>query len=167
MIELRPITKNDNMEMAYIVRHNLEHFGLDIPGTAYYDPELDSLSDYYDANPEKRAYYVAVNENKKIIGGVGVAEFSGFEKCAELQKLYLADCEKGKGYGNLLIEKALEIATSFEYSKIYLETHSKLVSALALYKKFGFVEIEKPSFVLHGTMNLFYIKELKHVIHRG
>lgn len=46
------------------------------------------------------------------------------------------------------------------YEQLYLETHSNLTTAMRLYEKLGFQEIEKPSTVLHGTMDHFYQKRL-------
>ena len=45
--EIRPIRKTDDSQIAAIVRRNLEKYGLNIPGTAYFDKELDHLSRYY------------------------------------------------------------------------------------------------------------------------
>ena len=47
------ITEADDRTIAEIVRTNLEKYHLDIPGTAYFDPELDHLSEYYDRNRNK------------------------------------------------------------------------------------------------------------------
>ena len=46
-IKIRQITTADDSVIAEIIRTNLKKFNLDIPGTAYYDPELDCLSKYY------------------------------------------------------------------------------------------------------------------------
>ena len=43
------------------------------------------------------------------------------------------------------------------YAQLYLETHSNLTTAMRLYEKLGFQEIEKPSTVLHGTMEATYV----------
>lgn len=159
MIKIRKITKSDNEIIASIVRTNLENYGLDIPGTAYFDPELNNLCAYYAANPDKRRYFVA-EQDGTVIGGVGVAEFLPIAKCAELQKIYLTDSAKGKGIGRQLLERALCFAKSAGYEKIYLETHSSLKEALILYEKSGFAQIKKLPDTLHNAMNLFYIKNL-------
>ena len=99
MLNYRRIEAADDKRIAEIIRANLEKLGLDIPGTAYFDPELDHLSAYYNSNPSKRAYFVAIGAEGQVIGGVGIAEFNGIENCAELQKLYLDDSAKGNGYG--------------------------------------------------------------------
>ena len=159
-IKIRLITAADNSEIAEIIRMNLKKFHLDIPGTAYFDPELDCLSKYYSDSPEKRAYFIAEGDNKQIIGGVGVAEFENIDCCAEIQKLYLTDAAKGKGLGRMLMQTAENFAKNRNYKKLYLETHSNLKAAIRLYEKIGFKEISRPAFVLHSTMDRFYLKEL-------
>lgn len=99
MPDHRKIEAADDQKIAEIIRANLEKLGLSVPGTAYFDPELDHLSAYYQADPARRAYFVALDEDGQVVGGVGIAEFAGIENCAELQKLYLDDRAKGRGYG--------------------------------------------------------------------
>ena len=144
MFTYRKIEPADNKALAKIIRRNLEFYHLDIPNTVYFDPELDRLSDFYTADPQKRVYFTALDESGEIIGGVGVAEFEGLENCAELQKLYLVSTERGKGYG-----KALEqLAESWARS------------AIKLYERMGFEQIEKPASVVHSSMNRFFIMDL-------
>ena len=91
---------------------------------------------------------------------MGVAEFENIDSCAEIQKLYLTDAAKGKGIGRMLMQTAEDFAKDMKYKKLYLETHSDLKAAIHLYEKLGFKEINRPDFVLHSTMDKFYIKEL-------
>ena len=135
MPKYRKIEAADDRKIAKIIRANLEKHNLDIPGTAYFDPQLDCLSAYYKAEPEKRAYFIALDENDKIIGGVGIAEFDGLCDCAEIQKLYLDDSSKGKGYGKELMKIAENEARKSGYKQLYLETHSNLTAAIYLYEK--------------------------------
>ena len=159
-ITIRPITSADDAEIARIIRENLEAYHLDIPGTAYFDPELDCLSAFYRAQPDKRAYFVAAYDDGTVIGGVGVAEFAGFDHCAEIQKLYLSDPAKGKGLGKRLMQAAEAFARSAGYDSLYLETHCNLAAAMGLYEKLQFRQIEKPAAVHHSTMNRFYRKRI-------
>lgn len=158
---IRPITPADDLKIAKIIRDNLERFNLDIPGTAYFDRELDTLSKYYSDMPDKRRYFIVADNNGAVIGGVGVAEFEGLDNCAEIQKLYLSNAAKGKGLGKRLMNTAEEFAISTGYGRLYLETHSKLEAAIGLYEKLGFHLIDKPETTLHSTMDRFYLKELK------
>ena len=41
MLNYREITPADDGAIAKIIRANLERFHLNIPGTVYFDPELD------------------------------------------------------------------------------------------------------------------------------
>lgn len=157
--KIRLITTSDDPIIAKIIRNNLECFQLDIPGTAYFDKELDALSKYYNALPEKRRYFIVETNNSIVVGGVGVAEFTGFDNCAEIQKLYLSDEVKGKGLGKKLMQIAEEFAINAGYKKLYLETHTNLKVAIGLYEKLGFRRINKPEAVLHSAMNRFYLKE--------
>lgn len=157
---IRLITPEDDAIIADIIRVNLRKYHLDIPGTAYFDPELDHLSGYYNAYPDKRAYLIAVDNNGKIIGGVGFAEVETIEKCAEIQKLYLTDETKGLGMGKFMMDCAEELARSFGYERLYLETHNILKEAIDLYEYLGFKLIEKPEFVVHSSMDHFYLKEI-------
>ena len=160
MLNYRKIEASDDKKIAGIIRSNLEKLHLNIPGTAYFGPELEHLSAYYLSDPARRVYFVAVDEDGAVIGGVGIAEFSGIENCAELQKLYLDDSAKGKGYGKDLMRIAENWARSAGYENLYLETHTNLSVALKLYEKMGFHPIEKPCSTAHSTMNRFYLKKL-------
>ena len=79
MPSYRKIEPADDARIAEIVRANLKHFHLDIPGTAYFDPELEHLSAFYDAEPSKRRYFVALDDAGQVVGGAGIAEFKGSE----------------------------------------------------------------------------------------
>lgn len=160
MLNYRKIKSSDDAKIARIIRSNLEKFHLNIPGTAYFDPELEHLSNYYNSNPDKRVYFIALDTKNQLIGGVGIAEFDRMENCAELQKLYLDDSAKGKGYGKELMKIAEDWARSAGYKNLYLETHTNLSAALNLYEKMGFQQVEKPCSTQHNTMNRFYLKKL-------
>lgn len=159
-VNIRPITKEDNHLISQIIRDNLQSFHLDIPGTAYFDPQLDDLYTFYSSSPKKRAYFIATL-NDHVIGGVGVGEFDGFHHCAEIQKLYLCDEAKGKGIGIKLMETVEQCARKLGYETLYLETHTNLKAAIGLYEKLGYKQIEKPQNVLHTTMNRFYFKNIR------
>ena len=66
----------------------------------------------------------------------------------------------GKGLGRMLMQTAENFAKDRNYKKLYLETHSSLKAAIRLYEKLGFKETNRPEFILHSTMDRFYLKEL-------
>ncbi len=160
MLNYRSLTADDDAVLASIIRTSLEQMHLNLPGTAYSDPELDHLSAYYAREPKKRTYFVALDDAGQVAGGVGVAEFAPIPNCAEIQKLYLSNAVRGKGYSKELMRLAETWAKGAGYRQLYLETHSNLQIAIKLYKKLGFTEIKRPKEVLHSTMDHFYIKHL-------
>ena len=146
--------------VAELVRSNLKAHQLDIAGTVYFDENLYHLSDFYHAKPDKRKYFVLVDETDTVLGGVGMAEFEGLPDCAELQKLYLDDSVKGRGISYDMMKKVETAARELGYKRMYLETHNHLGAAIHLYEKCGYKEIERPETVVHSTMNRFFLKEL-------
>ncbi len=158
MLKYREMTATDNEAVAALIRDNLKQFGLDIPGTVYFDEGLDSLSDYY--GKEDRRYFVIEDDAGKVIGGIGFARFDAMKDTAELQKLYLADSAKGSGLGYELINLVEEKMREAGFKQSYLETHDNLQAAIHIYEKCGYREIERPEEVVHSTMNRFFVKEL-------
>ena len=158
-VTIRPITAADDPFIAKIIRTNFEQYHLTIPGTAYFDPELDHLRAFYSAKPD-RGYFVAVGENGTGRGCCGFAETAVFDRCAELQKLYLSDAAKVKRVGRRLSETVEQAARGAGYETLYIETHSKFDAAIRLYEKLGFQQIDKPQGVQHGAMDHFYLKSL-------
>jgi len=53
MLKYRKIKADDDEVLAGIIRANLETLHFNIPVTAYFDPELDHLSVYYNSDPKK------------------------------------------------------------------------------------------------------------------
>ena len=52
--KIRNICTKDDAVIAKIIRTNLQRYHLDIPGTAYFDPELDHLSAFYAEHPRSQ-----------------------------------------------------------------------------------------------------------------
>ena len=144
--------------LARIIRQNLRTHKLDIPGTVYFDEGLDHLSSFYDS--DGREYYVLLKEDE-VIGGIGYAKFPGFDECCELQKLYLTDASKGNGTGYGMISFIEDRAREAGYKRIYLETHTNLQAAIHIYERSGYREINRPESVVHGSMNRFYLKDIR------
>ena len=158
MFKYREMTEADNEVVAALVRDNLKQFGLDIPGTAYFDDGLDRLSDFYGS--KERRYFVLEDYAGNVIGGIGFAGFGLMKDTAELQKLYLKDSAKGSGLGYELVGFIEEKMREAGYKQSYLETHDNLQAAIHIYEKCGYKEVERPKEVIHSTMNRFFLKAL-------
>lgn len=80
-----------------------------------------------------------------VIGGkaVGVCALQPHgEQCFELAKMAVARTARSKGIGWLLGEAAISKARSAGVKKLYLESNTSLESAIKLYRRLGFTEIE-------------------------
>lgn len=158
-MHIREIEEKDNQKIEEIIKRSLESFNLDIPGTAYYDPQLSTLAQYYKEIPNAK-YWVAVNKQDEVVGGVGIAPFGQKPGICELQKLYISPEAQGMGLSKKLMQVALNFAKE-HYTHCYLETAKKLQVANLLYIKSGFQQLEKPlDGSEHSSMDVWYIKEL-------
>ena len=157
---IRSLKTKDDAQIAKIIRDNLEENGLAIPGTVYFDDILDHLSTFYAEEPSACAYYVMTDANDNVIGGVGFCEFSHFDSCVELQKIYVDGTHKGLGLGRILLAYVEERARELGFRQMYLETHTNLGIAISMYKSHGYQVIERPSCVQHSTMDTFLMKAL-------
>lgn len=156
---IRSILKEDNKPIANLIRKVLEEHKANLPGTAYYDKHLYSLSEVYKkANSE----YFVIEIDNKVIGGAGIAALDEENKeICELQKIYLSSDLRGKGLGKLLIEKCLKFAKEKGYQKCYLETMPQLSNGIKLYEKVGFERLDKPiGNTMHHGCTIWMIKEL-------
>ena len=56
--------------------------------------------------------------------------------------MYLKDRFRGQGIGKRMMEEALAAATQLGYARIRLDSIEEMQPAIALYKQFGFYEVE-------------------------
>ena len=75
-----------------------------------------------------------------IAGGVAIRKLDS-EIC-EMKRLFVYNSFQGNGLGKVLCGEIILIARELGYSKMRLDTVSKLKSAIRLYEKIGFYEIE-------------------------
>jgi len=156
--KIRGIESKDNKAVENVIRTCLIEFEANHEGTAWADPDLGRFSEIY--NKEGRKYWVAENEEGIVIGGVGIGELQGVEGVCELQKMYCLPETRGTGVAHKLIKLALEYAKKY-YKRCYLETLSNMIAANKFYKKYGFIQLEKPLVQTeHNACDVWYIKDL-------
>lgn len=139
-LTLRPITPNDDVAIARVIREVSAEFGLTADkGFSVADPALDNLSALFSA--PRSAYWVVESEGR-IVGGGGVGPLAGGrETLCELQKMYFLPEARGKGLAARLVMKTMAFARVQGYSRCYLETTASLKQAIALYLRLGFKRI--------------------------
>ena len=158
-IVIREIQKEDNQQIATVIREVFIADNFPKTGTAFADTQLDFMFETYD---KPRATYFVVECNGKIIGGAGVSQLDdSAENICELQKMYFLQEARGKGIGFQMIQKCLAKATELGYEKCYLETLPEMLTAQHLYKKVGFEYLYTPmGNTGHTTCPVWMIKNL-------
>ncbi len=158
-IVIREICENDDKQIAKVIRSVLVDLGVPKVGTAYADVSLDRMTKAYSKG--KSAYFV-VDDNRKIIGGAGIAPLDNFEgNVCELQKMYFLPEARGKGLGSAMMERCLAKAKEFCFEQCYLETMPYMTEAKKLYTKVGFKSIDGPlGDTGHYSCNVWMIKDI-------
>lgn len=139
---IRPIKKEDNVQVAAVVRKVLVDLGVPKVGTAYADVALDAMYEHYN-RPKAQYFVVAIGD--RIIGCAGIAQLDNYEgNVCELQKMYFLEEARGRGIGSEMMTTCLEQARVFCFDQCYLETMPYMEAAQKLYKRSGFRYIDEP-----------------------
>lgn len=77
--------------------------------------------------------------NDVIVGTVSLIKMNETE--FELSKMAVTDRVQGLGIGKIMIEHCIKAAVDNHIEKIIIYSNRKLLNAIHLYKKYGFVEI--------------------------
>ena len=85
-IEIRPITNQDNKDIAQIIRSVGAEFGAIGEGYGPSDPEVEAMSKNYGV--ENRSIYLVATMDGKLVGGCGIASFSGSNEICELKNCF-------------------------------------------------------------------------------
>ena len=156
---IRPIMKEDNKQVASIIRKVMPEFGASGPGFAIHDKEVDDIFSYYH---HTRAAYFVCDRKSTIVGGGGVAPLEGGDpRICELKKMYFLPSDRGKGLGQRVLDECLQAARKIGFEYCYLETFNTMKSAMKLYEKNGFKRIPGPlGNTGHFACDIFYKKAL-------
>ncbi|WP_299782571.1 GNAT family N-acetyltransferase [uncultured Formosa sp.] len=156
--EIREIQTKDNQQVAEVIRTVLIGAGAPKVGTAYEDKALDDMFEAY--NKPKSTYFVVI-KNNRVIGGAGIGPIDDELEVCELQKMYFLDEARGCGIGKTMMEMCLQKGRDYGFKHCYLETLPYLKSAIHLYDKIGFKNLDEPMGTTgHYSCNVWMIKEL-------
>ena len=134
MIELLLYKKGDESEIFKLVATVLNEYNLET-NMCSTDSDLIDIEKNYIKND---GIFKVLREDKKIIGSYGLYKLSG--KSCELRKMYIYSKYRGKGFGKLMLDDALETTKNMGFTSMILETNRVLVEAKGLYQKYGFRE---------------------------
>lgn len=103
--------------------------------TAYEFPwELATFRDCYQVG-----YNCWVGERAGQILSYGICSVGAGE--AHVLNLCVSPCSQGKGYGQMMLAKLIEIAREFRADNMFLEVRPSNHHAIRLYQKMGFNEV--------------------------
>ena len=156
---IREIKPKDNLQLAEVIRTVIVEMGAPKKGTAYEDKATDKMFETYQ---NERATYFVLEYKNKVVGGGGIAQLDNFEgNICEMQKMYFLPIARGLGLGSKLIKICLDKAKEYNFKSCYLETLPYMKRAVKLYKKNGFVILEKPlGNTCHYSCDVWMIKEI-------
>jgi putative acetyltransferase len=132
-VNIRPATNDDSEAIKTLVFSVLREYGLS-PDSGNTDRDLDEIEETYF---RRGGYFGVVIENNRIVACVGLY-LDTYDTC-DLRKMYCLPVSRGKGLGRKLLEFSIAKARELSFSRITLETASRLKEAISLYQKYGFV----------------------------
>ena len=132
------LVENESRFSAYLEKQN-------------YAAEVEDPTVKY-AEPWGRLYVVYCGG--ELAGCIGLKKLD--EENCELKRLYVRERFRKNGIGNTLVNRIISDAKEIGYKNILLDTFEFLESAVRMYKRLGFVEIE--SYNGNPMDNLIYLK---------
>lgn len=100
----------------------------------------------------------------EVCGTVALKHFG--DGCYELTKMAVTASRQGAGIGRALMLAAIDKFSALAGKKLYLETHSSLTTAIALYESAGFVHRAPPRASEYARADTYMVfgEELKPLI---
>ena len=127
LTEYMTFIANDMIKPPWKFKLNIE-YGVDFT--------MNNLDKF--AEPDGRLLLVEVDG--EIAGTISLRKIR--EDAGEIKRMYVKPKFRGKKLGNLMVEKVISISEENGFSKLFLDTAIFMSSAVSLYKKFGFKEID-------------------------
>ncbi len=135
-IEFRHVTRDMIGEVRQLFLEYAQSLPIDL-GFQDFESELETLPGKY--APPSGILIIALIDNQ---AGGCVALRKIEENICELKRLYVREEYRGLGIGRSLIVIIIEEASKLDYRSVRLDTLPTMKKAQALYKSFGFYDIE-------------------------
>ncbi|QQD82701.1 GNAT family N-acetyltransferase [Bacillus siamensis] len=135
-LKIRPVTKNDTLELIPVVRSYIVDF-YKCPDPT--DNELENHINYLVDNPGSGKQFL-MEKNGEIIGFATLYftfSTTKVKAISILNDLFISSEYRGKGLGEMLFKYALEFSKENGYAVMNWKTSHDNLKAQALYKKMG------------------------------
>lgn len=126
LMQIRPIQSKDEKQIKKLISDILSK-EFEFGHNAYSYGDLDSIGKVYDG---KREAFFVFEDNGKIAGTVGVKEES--KKTAIIRRLFVDPSFRRKGYGGLLIDRAVDFCKEKGYHEAAFHAVTSMKSAIDL-----------------------------------
>ncbi|MDX9702896.1 MAG: GNAT family N-acetyltransferase [Candidatus Auribacterota bacterium] len=151
-INIEKLQKSDHKDVVAFVNHLMN---TEFPGTLHH-LEADDLDHLMDAYNGKRDAFLVMKKDGSIIGTVAVKEDS--KEVALLRRLFIAKECRNKGYGKMLVQKAIDFCNDKNYQMISFRGNNQMDQAIRVIEKFGFIRKDLIDF---GAFHIYiYVKLL-------
>jgi diamine N-acetyltransferase len=168
-IEVKRITLNEITQLQKIGRQTFQETFSD-PNSEenmqkYLDESFSTEKLSAELNNKDSEFYFATLENNvigylKVNFGASQTELKD-DKALEIERIYVLKEFHGKKVGQLLYDKAIEIARQKNNDYVWLGVWINNIKAISFYKKNGFVEFDKHIFKLGNDEQIDIMMKLK------
>ncbi|WP_428233186.1 GNAT family N-acetyltransferase [Flavobacterium sp.] len=168
-IEVKRITLNEITQLQKIGRQTFQETFSDANSEEnmqkYLDESFSTEKLSAELNNKDSEFYFATLENDvigylKVNFGESQTELKD-NKALEIERIYVSKEFHGKKVGQLLYDKAVEIARQKKNDYVWLGVWENNVRAISFYKKNGFVEFDKHIFKLGNDQQTDIMIKLK------
>ena len=151
-IDVSEINTNDSKAVVDFINGILESEFSD----SYHHLAADDLEDVCDSYSGERDMFLVLKDAGEIIGSVAVKEDA--KEVALLRRLFIAPEHRKKGYGKLMVQKAIEFCEKNGYEMISFRGNNQMDSAIKVMERFGFI---KKDIIDLGAFHIYiYVKLL-------
>lgn len=134
MVQIRKICPEDAEQVKSLIQHIL-NTEFAIESKAYECHDIEDPVRYYNG---KRDIFLVAEKNGKIVGTVAIKADS--QNTALLRRIFVSKEFRGKGYGDKLLQKAMEFCFDHNYQTVTFRGTDTMNNALRLCLKQGFEE---------------------------
>ena len=139
--EVRSLEAADVPAMVAIIENVRREYGIQRRFPSVIEPsDIDLFVTYQ----RPRSHYFVASKDGLIVGGAGIAPLHGAKEVCELQRMYLDADHRGKGIGQLLLDRCLGRAAALHFRNCYAETVSEMKEAIRFYESNGFQRLSIP-----------------------
>lgn len=138
MIELiEAKSMNDFKTAIQLFQEYASQIGVDLE-FQHFSKELETIEEHY--SRPNGVLILARNRESAPLGCFAIRALKS--SICELKRMYVREEFRGLGLGKQMLVKSIEIGKKLGYKKMRLDTLPTMGSAIALYQKMGFCQIE-------------------------